>query len=109
MQKHCERLKTTAVAKTAPMKAVGFSTWKEAEATIPEFSKPEVLENFQIRKGKPLPKGFTVSVCIQSRLLTRLFLFEKSLASVRNGLRVLRPTIIIISMYIRFILLMKYS
>ena len=74
-EKECDRLKTTAVAKTALMKEVGFSTWKEAEVAIPEFTKPEVLENFQIRKGKPLPKGFKVSVCIQSRLLTRQFFF----------------------------------
>ena len=33
-EKECDRLKTTAVAKTALMKEVGFSTMKEAEATI---------------------------------------------------------------------------
>jgi hypothetical protein len=60
-EKECQRLKAVISAKTALIKEVGFTSWDEAEATIPELVKPDVLEKFQIQKGKPLPKSFKVS------------------------------------------------
>lgn len=44
------------------MKEFDMETWGEVEAAIPEFTSTETLGQFNLRKGKPLPKRFKVLV-----------------------------------------------
>ncbi len=59
------KLKAISAAKYALLKEVEIETWEEAENVIPEYAKENVLHKFEIRKGKPLPKQFKVSIISQ--------------------------------------------
>ena len=50
-------MRERAVAKTALMEKVRFSTWKEGEATIPEFTKTGGSRNFSNPERKILPRA----------------------------------------------------
>ena len=55
------KLKAISAAKAALLKEVEIETWEEAKNVIPEFAKEDVLTQFEVQKGKPLPKRFKVS------------------------------------------------
>lgn len=57
------KLKAISAAKEALLKEVEIETWEEAEDMIPEFAKEDFLSEFELQKGKPLPKHFKVCVC----------------------------------------------
>ena len=46
------------------MKEVEIDTWDEIEQKIPEFSRMDKLEKFNIQKGKPLLQDFKVHTYI---------------------------------------------
>lgn len=54
-------LKAVGRVKEAICSKVELDTWEEVEATIPEFTKVDVLKTFQLQRGKQPPKDFLVS------------------------------------------------
>ena len=57
-----EELKAMARAKDVLCSEVELGSFEEVEEIIPEFTDEDVLKKFKLKKGKPPPKEFMVSV-----------------------------------------------